>query len=166
MEYMHNCLAAAKPITGATTFYTPELEVDPGKIVTFMVLIDSLTVNGASAVGLAAKFQLAPIDFAGYVIDAQPSGDRQPWFDTVAADGRLGHLCLDGAWAASLLDVNLPSTQYGVRDDGAALTGKVAHSRRILVPSNMTQVRLALTQTYTGGTGPVSNVTIFASWEA
>lgn len=166
MEYMHNGLFLAKPLTGAATIYTPELEVDPGKIVTFTVLIDSLTLNSATVVSLAAKFQLAPIDFAGYVIDAQPSGDRQPWFDAVPADGRLGHLCLDGAWATSLLDVNLPSTQYGVRDDGSAMTGKVAHSRRIMIPANMTQVRLALTQSFTTGAGPTSNISVFASWEA
>jgi hypothetical protein len=145
---MRNFLIANYSLTGASALNLPEIECNPGEIISFDVLIESVT-GTPTAASLAAKFQISPIEFNGLNLNAEVSG-TQPWIDVVAADTFTGHLLLDGAWPASLAD---QTAAYKLVN------------RRFRAPALGCLVRLVLTPSFTNGTSPGFDLTVAAAIE-
>lgn len=144
-----NYLLSNFKLSGSTTIYTPEIEVDTDDQIAFFDVQIELLSGSPSTATLAAKFQLAPIEYDGHNMNYDSTSGRQrPWYDVTAADGYTGHLLLDGAWPTDL---------------AASFSAYRTVSRRILVPPSNRLVRLALTPAFTGGTSPEFRVTVACS---
>jgi len=129
-----NWLLSNYPIAGTTagTIFLPEIVGEPGAIYDFNILLDS--INGTPTAGtIAAKFQVAPLQFHGYSVDSETSTDLRPWIDVTATDGLMGHLLPDGEWPA-------PAFSYN-----SALGRQIVRSIRC--GPNARMLRLAITQT-------------------
>lgn len=151
MKNLNVLLSNYKLTTSGTLYVTPEIEVEGGELIDFDVLVESIS-GGPSAASLAAKFQVAPIEYNGFNMNTDvTSGVQRPWIDVVAADTFTGHLLTDGAWPTTLADQTLAAHRLV--------------NRRLRVPALARLVRLALTPTYTGGTAPAFRVTVASSCE-
>ncbi len=142
----------ASNIKVPSAFSSSEIMVEPGEILSVSVMVES--VSGApTTASLAAKLQVAPIEYKGYSWNTDSvSGTQRPWIDVAVGDTYLGHLLIDGAFPASLADQNITTPRIV--------------TRRFKVPPLAQIVRVVLTPTFSGGTSPEFRVTIGASTDA
>jgi len=136
MSSLTNFVLSNTSVTAALN--TNEIEADYGDIVSCDVHVQALT-GAPTTASLTIAFQVGPIEYKGYNMNWEPSGDLVPWQTVVAADGYLGQLLLDGAWPTTLDQTK---------------TYPILVNRRLLVPPMGRLVRVVLTPTFSGGTTP------------
>lgn len=132
--------------TSGTAVNTNEIEADYGDTVAAEVRVQSL--NGAPATAtLVMAWQLAPVEYNGYNMNWEPSGDQIVWQTTTSTDNLLGKNLPDGDWT------NFTQAQ----------TFPLSETRRLIVPPLFRLIRLSLTPTFSGGTTPNFTVSVVMS---
>lgn len=150
MPRITNYLISNYPLSAADV--TPEVEANPGDLLTFSVQIEGVT-GAPSSASLAIAFQISPLEYSGYNLATEStSGAARVWKTVAAGDTNLGFLLENGDWPASVADQTV--TQ--------ATTAFV--TRTIRVPAGFTFVRLSVTPSFTGGTTPKFFATITQAW--